>query len=483
MSVTLSIDNRFIYVKNASLKATRAIDRVCAYKVAGYFFSPAYKSRRWDGLEHLFKFTQKRGYHAPIGLAEDIVLELKRLGLEYEVEFKTSFKHDKKPIRWNPEATLRDYQKDAIRKTLIESQVPGRGVIKLPIRSGKTRIAAKIIQQIGRPTIFVVPSKWLLYQTQKVLRDCMPDLEVGQVGDSIYEPKFVTVATIQSLSQMAPIRKTKKRKGRKAHPDYYRLMNSFDLGLIDECHHFRGQGDWYRVFIDLEARFKIGFSATVFYDNTKEQEYGIIWLRGSCGPIRIDIPASQLIRDGYLLPQTVKMYRISEPMQSGSRYSATLKKRCITENKYRNRKIAKLASKQVPKKTIIIAREHAHIAAICEELDNLGVEYRTLTGRDRQAKRDEIVDDFLGGSFHVIVGNVLGEGVDIPDVECVINAEGGKDEKQTWQRQRNLTVVEGSNKVPVMIDFFDETSPYFLKHSRARLKVYKSEEEFSVELI
>lgn len=482
MSVILTVDNTFVHVDGAGLKAIRAIDNKCSYKIAGYFFSPAYKSRRWDGKEHLFKFTKANGYHAPVGMLTDIVDVLNKKKIKYKVNFKTKLKYDKSSIEWNDEVQLRDYQNEAV-TAMFSKPFPGRGVLKAPIRSGKTKIAAKIIQKIGRPSIFVVPSKWLLYQTMASLRECMPNIGVGQIGDSVFNPKFITVTTIQSLSKMAPIRGTKKRESRPAHPDYFDLMKRFDLAIFDESHHLTGQGDWHRVFLDIEARFKIGISATVFFDNTKEQESGIIWLRGNCGPIKCDIPTSRLIKEGFLLPQYVKVYKVEVPDLQGSKYSATLKKRCITENQHRNKMIASLVEEHLPMKTIIIANEHAHIGAICEELDSLGIDHRTLTGKDRQNKRDEIVRDFVRGKFHVIIGNVLGEGVDIPEVECVINAEGGKDEKKTWQRQRNLTIVEGSDKVPIMIDFYDDTCSYFRRHSKARLKVYKSEPEFKTEIL
>jgi Type III restriction enzyme, res subunit/Helicase conserved C-terminal domain/LAGLIDADG-like domain len=348
-----------------------------------------------------------------------------------------------------------------------------------------TKTVAKVLHAIGRRSLFVVPSKWLLHQTIASLRECMPDAPIGQIGDGVYDVQFFTVATIQSLSSMSPVRKTSKKTGRAAHPDYATLMQSFDVGVFDEAHHIRGDGDWYRVFVDLDARFKIGVSATVFFDNTKEQESGIIWLRGTCGPIRYEVSASRLIQAGYLLAQSVKMYRVHEPDDvREARYSATLKKRCITENEHRNAMIGAIVRDLAPRKTIIIAREHAHIRAICEMLDNNSVPFRVLTGKTSHDQRMDYVDDFTSKRGpHVLVGNVLGEGVDIPDVEVVVNAEGGKDEKQTWQRQRNLTVVEGSKKAPLMVDFYDCMSKVFEKHSRARLKVYKSEGEFSAEVL
>lgn len=488
VAVTLRISNRLVRVDGVDLKTLRALDAVCSYRVAGYWFSPAYKSRRWDGKEHLFKFTQKRGYHAPSGMTEEIARLLRKRKVPYSVVFDTKLHSRFKRFEWNPDVVLRDYQNEAVRG-LLRGAVPGRGVLKMPIRSGKTKTVARVLHKLGRSAVIVVPSRWLLHQTIASLRECMPDAPIGQIGDGVFDVQFFTVATIQSLSNMAPVRKTRKKKGRAAHPEYANLMSRFDVGVFDEAHHVRGDGDWYRVFIDLDARFKIGVSATIFFDNTKEQESGIIWLRGACGPIRYEVSASRLIQAGYLLPQTVKMYRVHEPAElRNAKYSATLKKQCITENAHRNTMIARIvrdyAHADKPRKVLVIARELAHIEAIGTALEELDVSFRVLTGTTPHDQRMDYVDEFCSKRGpHVLVGNVLGEGVDIPDVEIVVNAEGGRDEKQTWQRQRNLTVVEGSDKVPIMIDFYDCMSSVFEKHSKARLKVYRSESEFSAEVL
>lgn len=490
MSVTLTLDNRFVRVEGAGLKELRAIDKVCSYKVAGYYFSPAFKARRWDGKEHLFKMSKARGYHAPAGMAEDIARELKTRGVDYRVKFATKLRGKPQRFRWNPAVKLRPYQNEAV-KAALGKPIPGRCTLKMPIRSGKTKTVARILWKLGRRALFVVPSRWILNQTIKSLRECMPDAPIGQIGDGVYDPQFFTVATIQSLAAMSPQRadKRKNKPGRPADPRYLELMNSFDVGVFDEAHHLTGQGDWYRVFVDLDARFKIGVSATIFFDNTKEQENGIIWLRATCGPIRYEVSASRLIREGYLLPQHVKMYRVHRPLgERRARWSQTHKRACITENQHRNDLIADIVAAHTlaadkPKKTIVIANEHAHINAICEALDTAGVEFRILTGKTSTSKREDFVEGFTDGRYHVLVGNVLGEGVDIPDVEMVVNAEGGQDEKKTWQRQRNLTVVEGSDKVPIMIDFYDQMSAIFERHSKKRLKVYKSEKEFKAEVL
>ena len=82
----------------------------------------------------------------------------------------------------------------------------------------------------------------------------------------------------------------------------------------------------------------------------------------------------------------------------------------------------------------------------------------------------------------VLLGNVLSEGIDLPCVNVVINAEGGKDDKVTVQRQRNLTIADGKTEA-IFVDFLDETNPHLLKHSKARRKMYESESEFEVEVV
>src|SRR6185503_11986821 len=104
------------------------------------------------------------------------------------------------------------------------------------------------------------------------------------------------------------------KRGKSKHdPRYDQLMQAFDLVIFDEAHHASGSGEWYRVFDDLDAKYKIGFSATVFLEKTKEVERGILWLRAVCGPQKVQIEVSELVANGYLMRQNVRMYRVDKP--------------------------------------------------------------------------------------------------------------------------------------------------------------------------
>jgi superfamily II DNA or RNA helicase len=108
--------------------------------------------------------------------------------------------------------------------------------------------------------------------------------------------------------------------------------------------------------------------------------------------------------------------------------------------------------------------------------------HEIVTGRDKTSSRKDKVKSFLNGDVNILMGTVFGEGIDIPEVECVINAEGGRDVKATIQRMRNMTPAPGKTKA-VFIDFMDVTNKHFAKHSRERLKIYKEEPAFDIKII
>jgi superfamily II DNA or RNA helicase len=80
---------------------------------------------------------------------------------------------------------------------------------------------------------------------------------------------------------------------------------------------------------------------------------------------------------------------------------------------------------------------------------------------------------------HAVVGTVLGEGVDIPELEVVINAEALCSKTAVLQRMRNLTQSEGKDSA-FMIDFFDHTHPKLAAHSKARIAMYQGIRGFTV---
>ncbi len=195
--VKLIVDSPEIQIKNADLKVVRALESVTSFLVEGHRFHRAFKTRRWDGRSHLIKFKRGR-YVAPVGLLQDICDRLAKL----KVKFKVKHLHKTpEPVefKWNAAIKLRDYQKDAI-NAFFSGYDAYCGILKMPIRSGKTKTAGGVIHRARVRALFVVPSQMLLHQTAESMRECFVGVDVGIIGDGEWSEGDITVATIQSLA-------------------------------------------------------------------------------------------------------------------------------------------------------------------------------------------------------------------------------------------------------------------------------------------
>lgn len=254
--------------------------------------------------------------------------------------------------------------------------------------------------------------------------------------------------------------------------------------LVHNCHHFSSGDAWRNILLDCQAPYKIGLSATVFLENSNEEELGVIWLRACAGEILIDIPVSELIRLGYLVKPKFLIIPIREPDLSDEWWSQKLPKTAIWGNPIRNMIIADIAEKLIKtenRKVVIVSNRLEQVDTLFKMM-NSSISCERIVGATPAPKRAEIIENFRKGHISTLIGTVLSEGVDIPEIDCVINAEGGKNIKTTYQRLRCLTLCEGK-KDAVFVDFADMTHGYFAQHSKDRLSVYKSEEEFDIEIL
>jgi superfamily II DNA or RNA helicase len=327
----------------------------------------------------------------------------------------------------------------------------------------------------------------LLHQTKLALEEALLR-PIGIIGDSEWQLEDVTVACVSSLASKRGSEKIIKGKnGAKdkkvitpPDPRYKALRTMFDLVVFDEVHHLKGD-KWHDVYMDFDAPYRIGLSATVYFDNESESERGVIWLKACCGGIKVDVPTSMLIEQGYLLRQNIVLHTVDQPDLRDRKWSKTLQNLAIYENAHRNDKICRLAKQQCDEgtKVLIISNRLNQVEYITQRLVDMGINAKCITGDDKTIDRKDMVLDYVTGDVTVLVGTVFGEGVDIPEVECVINAEGGRDVKTAIQRMRNLTPHDGKTKA-LFHDFIDTTNPYFAKHSLERIRTYRTEPAFNI---
>ncbi len=477
---TVLIGNSYITAWEISPGVAKALDRATSYLVAGHFFDPRFKRKIWDGREHLMqKLLDPGSYRLPVGLIDVVrkILHEHDVRVTYGIT-KAQAKPPKLDLPWQgPE--LRGYQREAVAAFMDpkRTQSLSRGILDMPIRSGKTLTAAAVAHELGTTTIFLVPSQLLLEQTAKAFRKALKT-DVGIIGKGIWDPKGVTIASVQMLVA---------RRGKSiftAKPEYRALAGKFGLVIFDELHHLTGPV-WHKVILDIDARYRLGLSATVFLEDSHEIERGVIWLKACTGDVVYKVSASRLVEEGHLLRPDVRLHRVTEPdLSDWKDWSQALKDRGIYMNDGRNQLITDLVVEHVGlgRRTLVVSKSLKQVASLVTRIKAAGIECKSMTGSTPGPQRQKLIAKFIAGDLLVIVGTVFGEGVDIPECEAVINADGGRDKKATVQRMRCLTPSPGK-KGAYVDDFMDSTNPYLARHSLERLKVYREEPAFKVRMI
>jgi superfamily II DNA or RNA helicase len=189
--------------------------------VQGAEFSQAYRKGRWDGRKHLFSRTGA----FPTGLLASVRAVLEKDGVEVQVDdwriepTPSERGFDLIGITFDPPY---DYQLDACRKMVQAKQ----GIIKMGTGAGKTEVACAVTQYLGLNTLFIVPTRELMYQSQKrfIKRLGLSEREVGLIGDNNWCPgSLVTVATAATLESRLETQQCQD------------LLKSIDVLFLDEC--------------------------------------------------------------------------------------------------------------------------------------------------------------------------------------------------------------------------------------------------------
>lgn len=459
MKTTLVVTNSYCRLPaTAPPGLIRFLDMETAYPVEGAEHSKAFRKGYWDGKEHLVKVSQRtREYIFPTGVLSDILKTKAAEDLEIvDSRRRPGKRRQLEWIGYPPRQYQQDTVNDAIKDRGI---VTGRGMLNIPIRGGKTLIAARIAWELGYRTLFVVPDGTLLRQTANAFKEYIRDCPVGVCGDGEWDPQWITVVTFQSLIS------TKQRA--------LDLLKDIDILFADEGHHLEAP-EWRNPIIACDSFYKLALSATIFLSKERPNDCSAVWLKGCTGPILHRISMNRLIQQGYLMPPWVVLYSVDQPKDMDRAGWQNAYKQLIVNNEYRNSGIADLAQEAIKRglRVLVDTGRLDQMKRIHTMLSTRGIRSAMAHGKIKGDERIKLIKQLRNKEVDVLVGTVLGEGVDIPELEVVINAEGMKSKKAVIQRMRNLTMVEGKPP-PIFIDFADSTHPKLSQHSQERLRMYK----------
>lgn len=445
MVIAINVGDIYSSIDNPRqhISALSEVRQVCRARPEGYKFMPKFRKGYWDGFISLMPNMSS----FPTGLLELVLQRLESKGFHTQLN------------RINPECPysavtadslhgieLRSYQIDAA-NIMLEA---GRGVAGMATNSGKTEVMAAMIRAMGNSDVLVLTTrKELLYQTADRLHMRL-GIEIGKIGDGVWSPKPVTVGMIQTLIRRIPM-------GMEL-PNYKALM-------VDECHH-TSSDSVLDVLSKIPSPRRYGFSGTPL----KMDQLQDMKLVAYTGPVRYWLSNAYLIAEGYSAVPTVTMVRVDNETEDDMEYADAYKE-LIVHNTRRNSIIADMAV-GMQGVTLIIVNQIAHGRML--ETSIPGAVF--IHGSDDTTKRQQVLEDMRSASKGVFISSpIFDEGVDVPSVDAIIMAGGGKSHVTLLQRLgRGMRKKDGKNQL-VVVDFWDNGNKHLISHSEARYDVYKAE--------
>lgn len=475
------INNSYTQVVDCLAQALEQIADWCkvnySYWGQDWTFKPPRKIIRNKSIYYL----NQDGFF-PTGWAGKFIKELNEQG--HSIKIQDERRKPNYTIRFLGDETikLRDYQREALEAALKTK----RGIIHHATGSGKTINAAAIIKAISVQALVIVPDINLLDQTAHELERFLGEDCMGKIGNSLWKPNHVTVSTIQTLGSRLRTNPIKVKS----------FLKNIDLLVLDEAHHVNITGvkkpgkkkagtpkpntQYYEISMLTNAYYRFGLTATPGSPNKIERRL----LEGVTGKVLHHVSSSYLIERGYLTQPIIQMYKSEVPPYKEWKDA---QKHNIIENIHRNLFISKLAQGYAKqgKSVLITVDRIRHGNDLCEMLDEEAI---FLSGKDDAEYRKTIFEDFKNKDLYILVSTIVREGVDIPSMDVIIRAEGGKSDRVTIQKMgRVLRKAEGKDKARI-IDFYDDdgtkvsgTDNILRKHSKARLREYKREAAFDVQ--
>ena len=446
------IDNgNYTKVVDYTVEEILRLKEMLTIKADARFFSKAYQQGYWDGN---YRFLDTRKQTFPSGLLK--LIKKKYPGIVVEDHTPTL------PIDGDYQnklsVTLRDYQIEAIEACLANS----RGLIEMPTGSGKTVVMAGLCAAYRARILVIVPTKALMFQTGKSISNAIKE-PVGFIGSGRMNIERVTVGIIKSVWN-----------------NVSDLIKDFDIIILDEAHHASAE-TFYESLLNFPTHYKYGFSADSLDFHEVKQESALKRIRviGCLGPFIYRVGNTRLQEADVLAHADIKFLKVdaildpdlnSDELHDLGYETSYCKFHC--ENEKLHDKIKTLCEKHKDESILIITKHLHHgekLAKIIEQPNYF------LSGELDGEIINTRIKEFNNNKFNILIGSpIFNEGVDLPQVDILINAAG--DVAATKQRVgRGLRKKTGKENKVLVYDFFIEGNRHIERHSRKRKKILISE--------
>lgn len=490
MIIKIEINNiRGKVINPLNINQLSVLQQMCSFKVEGSEFKAnAFKHRgkgsfEWDGYRKLFN-TRYQTF--PIGLLDMVRSVFTNAGIPVEVIDKR--KKNTEVIDYHMDNfQTRDYQTHAV----LMSVSHGNGIIKAATGAGKTTIAARTIHALKQKSIFIVHTRDLLYQTIESFKRMFPNETIGQIGDGIINYQNITVATMQTLAilndieiekdkydeEAEQIKETKTQYKEIYNPDvWHKYRNTVSCVMFDEVQRICSQMAYKVRFLFERANYAFGYSASPWRDDGSD-----LMIEAAFGKRIVDITASELIRQGYLVkPQII--IKGAPSVWNGTTYEQ-IYKTAIVENVFRNIQVMGDAIEQynLGRNTLVLVTQIKHGQSLEKMAAMVGVPAVFISGKSGMKKRKQVIQDMRDGKAQLVIASTIADvGLDVPRLQSIVEAGAGKSSVTALQRLgRIMRPFEGKNECYFIT--YKDNAPYLSSQIDKKIDIWSTEEEFVID--
>jgi len=440
--------------------------------VPGFQFTPAYKSRVWDGKIRLADLRTFSIYH---GLVPYIEIFCKERDYTLEIDSDVSVTQNFSLVEAKEFVDtlklpheIRDYQL----KSFVQAIRNKRMLLLSPTASGKSLILYCIIRYLqleNKRGLLIVPTTSLVEQMYKDFEDYGYDSEKychrQYSGKDKHTNKFLTITTWQSIYK---------------NPGEY--FEQFDFVLGDEAHQFKAKSLTTILSGCINAKYRIGTTGTL--DGTQTHK---LVLEGLFGPVYKATSTAELIDKGQLAAFKIKCLILKHPesvCKEARSWDYNQELEYIVKNTARNDFIRNLALSLNGNTLILFQFVEKHgkdlYANIKEHTKNrhtffvfggTDVEIRESVRSITEKERDAIIVASYG---------TFSTGVNIRNLHNIIFASPSKSRIRNLQSIGRGLRIGDNKEEATLFDISDDFrlgkfTNYTLKHFIERVKIYDDE--------
>jgi len=445
------------------------------FYVPGYQFTPAYKSRYWDGKIRLLDLRTMLIYRGLIAYIEKFCEE-RKYTLDIDIELRTSkifslveAKEFVDTLKLPHE--VRDYQLNSFVHAIRNKRL----LLLSPTASGKSLILYCIIRHLqieNKRGLLIVPNTSLVEQMYKDFQDYGYDSEQychrQYSGKEKHTNKFLTITTWQSIYK---------------NPQEY--FEQFDFVVGDEAHQFKAKSLATILSGCTNAGYRIGCTGTL--DGTQTHR---LVLEGLFGPVHQATTTKELMDNKHLAEFKIKCLILKYPetvCKQSRDWDYNTEVDYIVLNKARNEFIKNLVLSLEGNTLILfqfvekhgkdlhsLIKEHTKNRHVFFVYGGTDVEVRESIRAITEKEKDAIIVASYG---------TFSTGVNIRNLHNIVFASPSKSRIRNLQSIGRGLRIGDNKQEATLFDISDDFrigkhTNYTLKHFVERVKIY-DEEKFN----